>query len=147
MASYIDSTAASAYFANRLNTEAWDNASGTNRSKALAMATDAIDRLNFLGEKTVSNQANQFPRNDDTVVPTDIKEACAEIAIRLLDGVDPELEYENLHMVSQGYANVKSTYDRSSPLEHIVAGIVSITAWRKLKPYIRDVRSIAVVRV
>lgn len=147
MPAYISISAATDYFANRLNTDPWDDASEIDAEKALNMATDAIDRLNFLGEKTDSSQENQFPRSGDVTVPTDIQEACAEIALRLLDGVDPELEFENLTMVSQGYANVRSTYDRSSPLEHIVAGIPSITAWRKIKPYLRDARGIGVNRV
>ena len=147
MPAYISVSAATDYFANRLNTQPWDDAVGTDCEKALNMATDAIDRLNFLGEKADSSQENQFPRLGDTEVPQDIQEACAEIALRLLDGVDPELEFENLTMVSQGYANVKSTYDRTNAPEHIVAGIPSITAWRKIKPYLRDFRSISMNRV
>ena len=144
---YISESAATAYFANRLNTDAWDDAEDEDCEKALLMATDAIDRLNFLGEKASSVQENQFPRLGDTTVPVDIQEACAEIAMRLLDGVDPELEFENLAMVSQGYANVRSTYDRTNPPEHIVAGIPSVTAWRKIKPYIRDPRGLGLNRV
>jgi hypothetical protein len=144
---YIDVSAAGSYFADRLNTEAWDNADPADQYKALKMATDAIDRLNFLGEKTDDTQVNQFPRSGDTEMPQDIEEACADLAIRLLDGVDPELEFENLTMVSQGYANVRSTYDRTNPPEHIVAGIPSVTAWRKLKPYLRDVRGVGLNRV
>ena len=111
------------------------------------MATEAIDRLNYLGEKTDSSQANQFPRDADTVVPDDIKIACAEIAIMLLDGFDVELELEQLKMVSQGYANVRSTYDRTTPPPHIVAGIASSVAWRYIKPYLRDVNSFLINRV
>jgi hypothetical protein len=147
MTPYISISAAVDYFALRLNTEAWDRADATNQEKALAMATDAINRLNFVGEMTDSNQENQFPRGGDTEVPQDIQEACAELAMRLLDGVDPELEFENLSMVSQGYSNVRSTYDRTTPAEHVVAGIVSITAWRKLKPYLRDSRTVELHRV
>lgn len=147
MPAYISISAASDYFANRLNTDAWDDADEADCEKALLMATDAIDRLNFLGEKADSAQENQFPRLGDSTVPQDIQEACAELAMRFLDGVDPELEFENLTMVSQGYANIRSTYDRTNPSEHIVAGIPSITAWRKIKPYLRDVRDVSLNRV
>jgi len=135
------------YFSTVLNVEPWTEATDAERTAALTMATDAIDRLNFLGEKTDSSQTNQFPRDADTIVPEDIQKASAEIALRLLDGVDPEIEFEQLGMVSQGYANVRSTYDRSQPPPHIVAGIVSITAWRFLKPYLRDWRGVKVNRV
>lgn len=144
---YISISSAVDYFSERLNTEAWDNASEADQIKAINMATDAINKLNFVGDMTDSNQENQFPRGGDTEVPQDVQEACAELAMRLLDGVDPELEFENLGMVSQGYSNVRSTYDRTIPMEHVVAGIVSITAWRKLKPYLRDSRSIELHRV
>jgi len=147
MTPYLSVSAATDYFANRLNTDAWDDADEVDCEKALYMATDAIDRLNFLGEKADPDQENQFPRSGDTVVPQDIQDACAELALRLLDGVDPELEFENLAMVSQGYANVRSTYDRTTPPEHIVAGIPSVTAWRKIKPYLRDSRGIGLNRV
>ena len=132
----------------RLNVEAWDDAVDEDGSsfgepntltyKALTMATSAIDRLNYQGTKTDLDQVNQFPRDDDTVVPADIGQACFEIALALLDGVDPQLEGENLGMTSQGYANVRSTYDREVPVPHIVAGIPSLTAWRFIVPYLRD---------
>ena len=144
---YISVSAATDYFNQRLNTDAWDAASEIDCEKALIMATDAIDRLNFVSAKTDENQEHQFPRNGDVDVPQDIQEACAELALRLLDGVDPELEFENLTMVSQGYANVRSTYDRTNPAEHIVAGIPSVTVWRKIKPYLRDTRGVGINRV
>jgi hypothetical protein len=147
MAAYATRTEAQAYFDERLNTDAWDDATEANQTKALAMSTKLIDRLNFVGEKTDEDQDNQFPRDNDTEVPNDIKNACSEIALALLDGVDPELEFENLAMVSQGYANVRSTYDRSFAQEHIVAGIPSVIAWRYLKPYLRDARAIDLSRV
>ena len=144
---YATEAEAILYFSGRLNADAWDDADSYERDKALINATRIIDRLNFKGTKTVDAQVLQFPRDNDTVVPDDIKSACSEIALALLDGVDPELEYDNLSMVSQGYANVRSTYDRSMPSEHVAAGIPSVNAWRYLKPYLRDVSAIDVSRV
>ena len=141
----------------RLNVEAWDEAvdadgsnfgnPGTETYKALAMATKAIDRLNFRGEKYDSSQVNQFPRGTDTTVPDDIGQATFEIALALLDGIDPELEAENLGMTSQGYANVRSTYDRTITVPHMAAGIPSLTAWRYLVPYLRDPSFIKIERI
>ena len=136
---YITEAEGETYFGERLNADAWDDASSSDRVKATKQATKAIDRLNFRGEKTSSTQANQFPRGDDTAVPQDIKDACAECALAFLDGLDPEIEYENLSMVSQGYANVRSSYDRSGVPIHVVAGIPSSVAWRFLVPYLRDI--------
>lgn len=136
--SYATIPEAQAYFDGRLHTEAWDDSDDPTRTKGLCQATTIIDRLNFLGCKAVVAQALQFPRDTDTVVPDDIKNATAELALALLDGVSPDLEFENLFMVSQGYSSVRSSYDRSAKPPHVLAGIPSIAAWTFLKPYLRD---------
>lgn len=138
MASYATVSEAQLYFDERLHTEAWDDSDDTTRNKALSQATRIIDRLNFLGDKTDSAQTLQFPRDGDTTVPDDIKHATSELALALLDGVNPDLEFENLFMVSQGYSSVRSSYDRSIKPPHVLAGIPSIAAWTFLKPYLRD---------
>ncbi len=145
--SYATIAEADALFFDRiLNKRPWECAGSSERDIALAQATDIIDRLNFLGEKTDENQTNQFPRKDDTVVPDDIKRASSAIALALLDGVDPELEYENLHLKSQGYGSIRASYDQVPPQPHTVAGIPSVTAWRYLKPYLRDPNTIDLFR-
>ena len=150
---YIDIYEADDYFNERMNISAWEDATdddgseGTSRLRALKMATKIIDRLNFAGNKAVSDQENQFPRGDDAEVPQDIMDACAEIALALLDGVDPELEFENLNMIAQQYSSAKSTYDRSNAAPHIVAGVPSIVAWYLLIPYLRDNKTVDLHRV
>ena len=144
--SYATIPEAQAYFDRVLNTRPWDCASAADQAKALAQATDIIDRLSFLGCKTVAAQVNQFPRDDDLVVPTDVKNASAAIALALLDGVDPELEFENLQLRSQGYGSLRASYDQDPPIPHITAGIPSVTAWRFLKPYLRDPNTIDIFR-
>ena len=143
---YITLEDAETYFDERYNSPSWDAASDTDKTKALKTATRYIDRLNFKGDKYDDDQVNQFPRDDDTVVPDDIQYSCCEVAYALLDGIEPELEFENLDMVSQGYGNVKSTYDRSVKPSHMLAGIPSIVAWRYLLPYLRDPKYIDLTR-
>lgn len=94
----------------------------------------------------VDAQSLFFPREGDLVVPRDIKEACCYIALALLDGIDPELEFNNLSMTEQDYGGAKIKYDRSVPEEHVIAGIPSVSAWRLLKPYLRDPRQICLFR-
>jgi hypothetical protein len=95
-----------------------------------------------------TSQELEFPRNSDTEIPQDIQIACCEIAYALLDGIDPDLELENLDVVSQGYASVRSSYSRSrNPTEHLAAGVPSATAWRYLKPYIRDPGGIRISKI
>jgi len=147
MAAYITRAEGTTYFTLRLNSAPWDGATDGDKDKSLTQATMIIDQLNFRGEKTDEAQVLQFPRYDDSVIPQDIQNACAEIALALLDGVDPELEFENLTMVSQGYGPVKSTYNRSALPEHKIAGVPSMMAWRYLKPYLRDHRTVDLSRV
>lgn len=147
MASYATIAEAATYLNDRLNVTAWECSTDDERRRALAMATNIIDRLNYLGAKTDPDQTNQFPRGGDTTIPQDIKNASAEIALALLDGVDPELEYENLLMVSQGYSSLRSTFNRNSAPPHVIAGVPSVLAWRFLQPYLRDPNELAIFRV
>ncbi len=163
---------ANEYFDSRLHEEAWYGAAAADRPKALLKATQLIDALNFKGYKATvfdimyddnwldldpaedeireaeAEQDLEFPRGEDTVPPPQIMIACWEIAHALLDGVDPDLEVENLGVVSQGYASVRTTYARSqAQVENIMHGIPSATAWRFIKPFLRDVDSIKLSRV
>ena len=116
----------------------WNAAEDDIQYAALVTATRAIDRLNYNGSKTSDTQVNQFPRDDDTVVPQDIIDATIEIAIELVEGKEPEKEFENLFTTKSKFDSVEVTFDRSVLPEHIVAGIMSITAWRLIKPYLRE---------
>jgi hypothetical protein len=162
---------ANSYFLTRLHTDAWDNESVGNQTKSLYMATRIIDRLNYKGYKHAvylvleaaasyedveyadrrvaeASQELEFPRDADTVVLADIETACFEIALALLDGVDPDIELENLGTASQGYAGVRTAYNRDQqPIEHILHGIPSAMAWRILKPFLRDGRAVTTARV
>lgn len=147
MTPYIEVADAELYFQERINSQAWFNAEPNDQLAALKTATRYIDRLNFIGDRVDVDQEHQFPRGDDVDVPEDVKQATCEIAYALLDGIDVEVEHNNLDMVSQGYGNVRSTYERTMKPEHMLAGIPSIVAWRLLLPYLPDSRIIAVTRV
>ncbi|KPK52069.1 MAG: hypothetical protein AMS22_09840 [Thiotrichales bacterium SG8_50] len=159
-------TEANEYFSYRLHEEAWSDASTADREKALIRATAIIDALNFKGQKaTVYDEENygegyeedlraaqvsqelEFPRDEDTDVPHEIKVACWEIAYNLLDGVDPDLELENLGVVSQGIASVRTTYNRNhTQIEHLMNGVPSAAAWRYLRPFLRSSEDVRVSR-
>ena len=128
------------YFASRLNSDAWVGASDNDKEKALIESTRLIDRLNFRGDKAEKTQTTQFPRGTDTSVPEDIRYATYEQAIQLLDGVDPDLEYDDLRTIEDRYATVKTTRDTEWTPEHVQAGITSSRAWHLLKPFLRDCR-------
>ncbi len=173
MYSYYGTIAeANDYFDHRLHEEAWYGSSVTDREKALVKATQIIDNLNFKGLKHATyivcydddgnplsvtdeairaaeaSQELEFPRDTDIVVPEQIKVAQWEVAHSLLDGVDPDLELENLGVVSQGVASVRTTYNRNhTQIEHLMNGVPSASAWRYLRPFLRDADAIKVSRV
>ena len=95
-----------------------------------------------------ASQPLEFPRGSDTEVPDAIRMACYEIAFSLLDGKDPEMELENLAVVSQGYSSVRTTYSRTQvPQEHLINGVPSAAAWRLLRPFLRDGDALKLKRV
>lgn len=165
---------ATTYFSKRLHSEVWDENSLPEKTKALEHATRLIDNLDFVGEKNASYvkreafltttstltteqekevweageaQENQFPRGSDTVVPKDIEEATYELAISLLEGKDPEIEFENQSVIAEGFSSVRDTKDRSFVQEHINAGIPSLAAWSRLRRYLRGRGGISLSRV
>ena len=142
--SYATVDYANTYFGTRLHTGAWDDASLTNREKALAQATRDIDRLDYIDDPVSDDAA--FPRGDDTEAPDDIKIANCEIAMALLDGVDVDAELEAMRVISDKIGGVQAKYNMNVP-EHIEAGIASATAWRYLKPYLREDQTVRISRV
>jgi hypothetical protein len=147
MANYGTIVGGDAYWVARLGGDAWNNATSSNKTKALTTGTQIIDALNYLGAKTDEDQVNQFPRDEDTAVPDDITYANYEIASALLDGIDTELEYDNLSLIVQKHATAQATYKRDEHPPHILAGVPSMAAWRYLKPYLRDSLEIGLERV
>jgi len=153
MANYGTTTKADAYFATKLVVEAWESATEDQRNRALAEASRRIDRLKFRGSKAVATQTLEWPRNDPngvydtTTVPEVVEFATYECAYALLDGVNPDLEYENLGASAEGYSSVRSTYNRTSVPEHKAMGIPSFLAWQYLKPLLGQYRGVRISRV
>jgi hypothetical protein len=142
---YCNISEAQDYFDDsRLNAEAWDDSSSEKQLKALKQATRMIDRLSFKGAKTYIDQINEFPRCGLFVIPQDIQIACCELALTLLDGVDPDLEEEDLGAISEGYSTVRVALDPNIRKDHIRAGVPSVEAWKHLLPYLRDPLSIQI---
>jgi hypothetical protein len=57
-----------AFFSEMLGTTIWDAATDSDKTKALQMATKAIDAIPYSGYKLLSDQAREFPRK---YVPTE----------------------------------------------------------------------------
>ena len=124
--------------ANKLSYSAWTEATTSEQTVALQVATTIMDRLNFKGEKTEDSQELQFPRDGETAIPQDIKNACTEIAYSLLDGVDIDLERDRQAILFEQYASVKTSYNPNVVRPHLSAGVPSQVAWDILTPYLRS---------
>lgn len=156
------------YFDNRLHETAWAAATSEQRTKALYHATQDVDALNYVGYKTPvydllesdpdadddaidaadATQPLQFPRDGSDTVPDDILIAVYEIAYERLAGRDPNKEFENLALTSDGAGSIRASYDRSGmPPRHLANGIVSYAAWVRLQRYLADNNAFLVKRV
>jgi hypothetical protein len=135
-----------AYASERLGSEAWFDAVPSERLKARIMATRAIDRLNFAGQKADEGQELQFPRGEDLVVPQDVKNAASEITIVLLAGASVEKMHEQQKVTARRYGPVSTSYDPTVVSEHLAAGIPSFVAWEYLKPYLADPNGVVLSR-
>lgn len=144
---YGSVNSAIAYFSTRLNVSDWDNAINNDREKSLVMATQAIDKLNYAGDKHLSTQILQFPRLDDIVVPVEVEYAAYEIALALLGGYDKDQEIETLGVMSESHSGIRTTYDVDYVNEHKRAGIPSSEAWDYLKPFLRTQTQLKISRV
>jgi len=138
---------AESYFASRLYVDSWHQSTYTDKLKALEEATLRIDRLRFYGAKTNPTQILEFPRNDETEIPDSILKATCELAFSLLDGVNPEMEFENLSILGRSYSSVRAQQSGILPQDHIAAGIPNKLAWNFLVPFLTSATQIRLHRV
>lgn len=112
--SYIGLADANAYFDNRLNSENWGDATSENRAKALIMATKKIDKLSYIGEKTLSTQALKFPRllgsSLTSITPQEILDACCEEALAIVSYDTNHIRNQELGIKSTKMGNESVTY-------------------------------------
>lgn len=146
-ARYLTRQIAQMYFNGRLGTEAWDSASPGDQDKALIQASTLIDNLNFAGDQTDPLQPLQFPRGGDVSIPQPIINACAEIALELLDDIDINREAANVNIQEHRFSGTSTRRDTEFTPEWILAGIPSVMAWNFLKPFLRDPNTLVLDRV
>ncbi len=166
--SYATIQEAEEYFTCKLHESAWSVSNPTQRDPALIEATRIIDSLSFKGDKHAvwlllqdnsdatneeirvanASQVLEFPRGADTVVPDRILWACYEITYSLLDGVDPQMELENMSMNDHGIGSVRASFNRNQGAQgHFMNGVPSSTAWKYLVPFLRTDTQIRLNRV
>jgi len=94
-----------------------------------------------------ATQDLEFPRGQDTEVPTEIEWACYELALAILEGFDPEDAVERTNIIRQAYSSVRTTYaDGFLSQEYLAYGIPTARIWNWLKPRLCDDRIIKLSR-
>lgn len=146
---YADEVFADTYFGERLDAESWDSAASPLRLKALKQATHDVDNLNFVGGKTDPDQANEFPRRGDTVVPVEVQEACCEQAIALLEGLSAKKIHRKAGISSESVGDASRSYGPGGRTQLLAEnlGLSSQEAMRKLHEWMVDPRDVTVERV
>lgn len=88
--SYVDIAAADAYFVDRYGSAAWDALTDPDKESALLSAMPMLEGYcTWSGEKTDDAQALEFPRDGDTEVPQDIKNAQCELGLSVVNAGGP----------------------------------------------------------
>lgn len=123
--SYVSVADASTYHAARGNTAWAALTTDALREAALRKATDYMRqayRSRWQGYKVNEDQALDWPRYnvevegyavDSDIVPTEIKNACAELALKASSAdLNPDLTQG---VLSEQVGNIQVTYDKGSP--------------------------------
>lgn len=129
---------ADTYFQAVLRKDAWLDSNDEDRTTALLQA-----------EGIVKNLAVPLFEELETynyTVPIDVKGAVAEIALRLLEGVDPEEELDAVQASRLTFDKVsRSNKAMEIPL-HILAGVPSYKAFTVLQQYIPNPTTVRLFR-
>lgn len=144
--SYVTVTEATTYFALRLDSTEWTDATETEKDAALAMACKAIDRLPWAGYKyQPDTQVLAFPRVDAFangdywlnlgVVRQQVKDAQCEEALAILrHQADTRLELMRVGLTGAMIDGASEQY-RSDAGQ----GLLSVQAKEFLRPWATDV--------
>ena len=123
------------YFANRLNSDEWLDASLPDKHKSLHEANDILELLVYDDEAIVLNDY------------TNIRRAAYEIAISLIkqQTVNEEIKSTRLQKVKFGLVETEYN-DKLITNQNIMQGVISAKAWLFLKPYLSDCQSVTLTR-
>ena len=131
---YLTLDEADIYLESVMNTEPWDLSTDILRTKAIKAAQKIIESLSLTG----------------TIVDGEpvaaIKDATVEIALRLLDGIDPETEMYNQTVKELEFDRLKQTNKSGETPLHVIAGVPSITAFNILRRFMPDITTVRLSR-
>lgn len=138
--SYLSVADATAILDLRLGASAWTDATTDDKGRALIMATRDIDTNRFLGYRISSAQALEFPRTyqreTTDQIPADVKNACAEQALWLLQNANTGGRSDRQQLRAEGV----TSYTVGNLSETLSAGLanggLSPDSARYLKGYL-----------
>ena len=125
--SYSTVAEASTYVAKWHQSAAWDTASEAEKERALRRGARFVDSHRFLGARTYSNQALDWPRVNVGIVdgqlilsddlPQRIKDATVEAAIRDVEGVDllTDTDGGSIRSESKSVGSLQTKTDYAAP--------------------------------
>ena len=125
---------ADTYLESVMITEPWDLSTDTLRTKAIKAAQKIIEALN-----TVDILVDGEP-------VALIKDATVEIALKLLDGVDPETELYNYTIKEMEFDRLKQTNKSGETPLHVIAGVPSVIAFNILRRFMPDITTVRLSR-
>jgi len=133
---YVTLEDCTTYLSTELWAEAWFVETPENQQKAINKGAQIIDSIAYAGEKLVITQDNEFPRDFQDTTPQDIIDANCLIALKLIEGRIPELDFGNGRIKSDSLASGKTTYEVFNTPQHYLFGVPSYEAWVKMVKYV-----------
>jgi hypothetical protein len=118
------------------NNVAWDEAAQQLKLQALESATRVMLRLPWTGLKATLAQRLHHPVAGETTIPTDLKDACALIAVALISGRSTEQDYMNVFTKSEKFGQMSLTRETQDQVPHLLAAVPDFEAWRLIRPYL-----------
>jgi len=126
--SYISVNDADTYFDDAIHGTTWEDADPTDKSKALVTAYRMLDRVRWAGDRTVSSQAQDWPRTGivdpegnavaSDSVPQFVIDAQSELALSLLSDATVQTNEDtgsNIRTLKAGSAEIEFFVPQSGP--------------------------------
>ena len=132
---YVTLEEADIYLESVMNTEPWDLSTDLIRTKSIKASQKIIEALNTVGTLDEFGEPVAL-----------IKDATIEIALKLLDGVDPETELYNYTIKEMEFDRLKQTNKSGETPLHVIAGVPSVTAFNILRRFMPDLTTVRLNR-
>lgn len=120
--SYISLEEANSYHQLRASFEAWNELDDEQKARRLVSASDFLDHnYRFVGEKADTTQIRQFPRQESSEIPLQVKYAVCELALQSDLNQNPEQKMASVKVgpISVNYENQAAISGSSNRFEYV----------------------------